>query len=125
MTMNVHKRVSDCAQTLSDGKLLARFSGGDAIAQEFQYHIACLAGLYNRERSYLWATKRLEQECAPEENAHPQAFSELVTYLVETSRSGEGPAVFLLADIVCLYTERVDAPAVNSTRLKQKLLLWL
>ncbi|KAJ3613285.1 hypothetical protein NHX12_019535 [Muraenolepis orangiensis] len=44
--------------------------------------------LYNRERSYLRATKRLEQECAPEEDAHPQAFSELVTYLVETTRSG-------------------------------------
>ncbi|KAJ3591197.1 hypothetical protein NHX12_009144 [Muraenolepis orangiensis] len=84
MTMNLNKRVSECAQTLNDGKLLARLSGGDAIAQEFQYHVACLADLYNRERSYLWATKRLEQECAPEEDAHPQAFSELVTYLVET-----------------------------------------
>ena len=86
-----------------------------------------MTDLYNRERSHLRATKRHEQECAPEEDAHPQAFSELVTYLVETSRSSEGPTVFRLADIVNLYTKcleqlGVEAPAVNSTRLKEKLL---
>ncbi|KAJ8372701.1 hypothetical protein AAFF_G00277700 [Aldrovandia affinis] len=127
MTMNLNNRLNECAQTLNDGKLLARLSGGDAIAQELKYHFACLTDLYNRERTYLRATKRLEQERAPEEDAHPQAFSELVTYLVETTRSGEGPAVFRLADIVHLYAQRleqlgVDAPAVNSTRLKEKLL---
>jgi len=127
MTMNLNNRLNECAQTLNDGKLLARLSGGDAIAQELKYHFACLTDLYNRERTYLRATKRLEQERAPEEDAHPQAFSELVTYLVETTRSGEGPAVFRLADIVHLYAQRleqlgVDAPAVNPTRLKEKLL---
>jgi len=127
MTMNLNNRLNECAQTLNDGKLLARLSDGDAIAQELKYHFACLTDLYNRERTYLRATKRLEQERAPEEDAHPQAFSELVTYLVETTRSGEGPAVFRLADIVHLYAQRleqlgVDAPAVNSTRLKEKLL---
>ncbi|KAJ8379036.1 hypothetical protein AAFF_G00232050 [Aldrovandia affinis] len=127
MTMNLNNRLNECAQTLNDGKLLARLSGGDAIAQELKYRFACLTDLYNRERTYLRATKRLEQECAPEEDAHPQAFSELVTYLVETTRSGEGPAVFRLADIVYLYAQHleqlgVDAPAVNSTRLKEKLL---
>ena len=46
---------------------------------------------------------------------------------METSRSSEGPTVFQLADIVNLYTKcleqlGVEAPAVNSTRLKEKLL---
>ena len=86
-----------------------------------------MTDLYNRERTYLRATKRLEQERPPEEDAYPQAFSEIVTYLVETTRSNEGPAVFRLADIIHLYAQRleqlsVDAPAVNSTRLKEKLL---
>ena len=54
-------------------------------------------------------------------------FSELVTYLVETTRSREGPTVFRLADIVQLYVLRLEqlgvvAPVVNSTRLKDKLL---
>ena len=46
---------------------------------------------------------------------------------MEITRSGEGPAVFRLADIVHLYAQLleqlgVDAPAVNPTRLKEKLL---
>ena len=127
MTMNLNNKLNECARNLNDGKLLARLSGGDAIAQELKYHLKCLTDLYNRERSHLRATKRHEQECAPEEDAHPQAFSELLTYLVETSRSSEGPTVFRLADLVNLYTKRleqlgVEAPAVNSTRLKEKLL---
>ena len=127
MTMNLNNRLNECARNVNDGKLLARLSIGDAIAQELKYHLECLTDLYNRERSHLRATKRHEQECAPEEDAHPQAFLELVTYLVETSRSSEGPTVFRLADIVNLYTKRleqlgVEAPAVNSTRLKEKLL---
>ena len=117
------RRTSLEGQLINDGKLLARLSGGDAIAQELKYYFACLTDLYNRERTYLRATKKLEQEHAPEEDVHPQAFSELV----ETTRSGEGPAVFRLADIVHLYAQRleqlgVDAPAVNPTRLKEKLL---
>ncbi len=126
MTMNLNKRVNECAQTLNDGKLLARLSDGDAIAQEFQYHVACLTDLYNRERSYIRAPKRVEQERAPEEDGHPQAFSELVTYLVETTRSGEGPAVFRLADIVHLYAQfllqscGVDSRCIN-TQLFQAL----
>ena len=36
---------------------------------------------------------RKEKEHAREEDAHPQAFSELVTYLVETTKSDEGPSL--------------------------------
>ena len=49
MMMNFNNRLNECAQTLSDGKLLARLYGGDAIAQELKYHFACLTDLYNRE----------------------------------------------------------------------------
>ena len=57
MTMNLSQRVNEYAQFLSDGKLLAKLSGGDAIAQELKYHPSCFAGLYNRARM-LWP-----QEC--------------------------------------------------------------
>ena len=87
----------------------------------------CLADLYNRERTYFRSTKRQEQEQTLEEDAHPLVFSELVIYIVETKSSCEGPAVFRLADMVQLYSQRleqlgVEAPYVNSTRLKEKLL---
>ena len=50
MTMNLDKRLNDYAQTLNDETLMAKLSGGDAIAQELKYHSTCLVGLYNRER---------------------------------------------------------------------------
>ena len=50
--------------------LCAKLSGGDVIALELQYHAACLADLYNRERSYLRAIKRLEKEYDTAEDAH-------------------------------------------------------
>ena len=127
MTMHLDKRLTECAQNLNDGRLLAKLSGGDAIAQELKYHVMCLADMYNRERTYFRSTKRQEQEQTLEEDAHPLAFSELVIYIVETKSSCEGPAVFRLADMVQLYSQRleqlgVEAPYVNSTRLKEKLL---
>ena len=34
MTQQLNDRVNECALTLSDGKLLAKLSGGDVVAQE-------------------------------------------------------------------------------------------
>ena len=65
MTMQVNKRINECAKTLSDRKLLAKLSVGCVIAQELKYHPACLVALYNRERAYL---KVQEQEKAQEHN---------------------------------------------------------
>lgn len=42
MTMNLNKRPQECAKALNDGKLLAKLSGGDAIAQDLKYHRVCL-----------------------------------------------------------------------------------
>ena len=59
MTQQLNDRVNECALTLSDGKLLAKLSGGDAVMQELKYHPACLVALYNRQRAYL---KAISQE---------------------------------------------------------------
>lgn len=40
MTINLDKRLHECAHTLSDGKLLAKLGAGDAIAQELKYRLA-------------------------------------------------------------------------------------
>ena len=53
MTMELDKRLNECARTLNDGRLLAILSAGDAVAQELQYHRSCLTKLYNRERSHI------------------------------------------------------------------------
>ncbi len=49
MTMKLNKRLNECAKNLSDGKLLAKLSTGDVVAQEMKYHHTCLVALYNRE----------------------------------------------------------------------------
>ena len=35
--MSLNKRLQECAEALNEGKLLAKLSGRDAIAQELKY----------------------------------------------------------------------------------------
>lgn len=127
MTMKLNERVHDCARNLNDGRLLAVLSGGDVVAQELKYHSSCLTGLYNRERDHLRNIEKQKQCHDIEPQPYPLAFSELVTYIMETKSNSEGPSIFRLADLVSLYKQRLqqlglEAPDVNSTRLKDKLL---
>ena len=62
-----------------------------------------------------------------QQDVYPLAFSELITYIVETKSSKEGPSLLRLVDMVQLYKRRLEQigmekPDVNSTRLKEKLL---
>ena len=127
MTMNLNKRLQECAEALNDGKLLAKLSGGDAIAQELKYHRVCLRALYNRERSHLRNLEKSSSATDLEPDVYPLLLSELVTYIVESSLCSEEPVTFRLADICHLYQQcvaqlGVDSPRVNSIRLKDKLL---
>ena len=85
MTMNIDKRLNDCVQTLNDEKLLGKVSGGDAIAQELKYHSTCLVGLYNRERAHRHVEKQFQEGL--QQDVYLLAFSELITYIVETESS--------------------------------------
>ena len=131
MTMQVNKRINECAKTISDKKLLAKLSAGDVIAQELKYHPACLVALYNEERACL---KTKEQEKAQEhwKEAYPIAFSKLVTYISEMKNASDSrdPLIFKLADLTTLYKQRleqlgVESPDVQSTRLKDQLLFHI
>ena len=86
MTMKLNKRVNECAKMISDGKLLAKLSAGDVVAQELKYHPTCLVALNNRERAHLNELKEVKKTEEMERNAaHPIAFSELVTYIRDKS----------------------------------------
>ena len=104
--MNLDKRLNDCVQTLNDEKLMAKLSGGDAIAQELKYHPTCLVGLYNRERAHRHVDKQFQEGL--QQDVYPLAFSELITYIVETKSSKEGPSLLRLADMVQLYKQRLE-----------------
>lgn len=105
---------------MNDEKLLETPSNGDAIAQELKCNFASLTNLYNNQRTYLKANKRLEQEHAIEEDANHISSGD--TNLVRGLQ-----ASFRLADIVHVHAQRLEhlgvgALSLNSTRLKKILL---
>ena len=89
MTMKLNKRVNECAKTLNDGRLLVKLSAGDVVAQELKYHGACLADLYNRERAHLRAEELKNAGEMETGKTYPIAFSELVTYIMETKAASD------------------------------------
>ena len=132
MTMKLNKRVNECAKTLNDGRLLAKLSAGDVVAQELKYHVACLADLYNRERAHLRAEELKNAGEMGTGKAYPIAFSELMTYIMETKAASDHstPPIFRLSDICKLYKQRlqhlgIKTPDVHSTRLKDQLLMHI
>lgn len=103
-TVKLNNRLNDCARNLSDVKLLAKLSAGDAIAQELKYHPRCLAALYNRERARFTAQQK--EEGHQESSTYAIAFSELVTYITESkASSGDSshPPVFKLSCIMDIF----------------------
>ena len=134
MTMKLNDRLNNCAKILNDGKLLAKLSSGDIVAQGFKYDPACPSALYNRERAELRAKEQSTCEgILPKREAYAIAFSELVTFITEskTATSADDGAVrFKMAELVKLYGQRlqqlgVDCPDLNSTILKEQLLLHM
>lgn len=130
MTQQLNDRLNECARTLSDGKLLAKLSCGDVVAQELKYHPSCLAALYNRERAYLKSSSQEHSnQSSCDDEVYPLAFPELLIYITETKNASEAtsPAIFKLADLTLIYKERlkqlgVESPNVHSNRLKDQLL---
>lgn len=132
MTMKLNQRLNGCGQTFGDHRLLAKLSTGDVVAQELKYHSGCIVALYNRERAHLNAQETQQNaERLDTQKIYPIVFSELVTYVNEmrnASEEGSAPVIFKLADLVSLYSQRleqlgVESPVVNRTRLKEQLLL--
>ena len=104
MTMKVNDRLNECAGELSDEKLIAKLRAGDAVAQEFKYHPACLVGMYNREQA-LFNTLKYDQnpESSVNHNLYPSAFSEFAIYMdMKTTSEGTDTVKFKLADLVPL-----------------------
>ena len=124
-TKEVDKKVRECAGLLNDGKLIAKLSGGDLIAIDAKYHSKCLAGLYNRARSYrLQAIKpSVHPLCEPNE----LAFAQLLAYIEEQLETEE-PILLTLSDLVKFYMCKLrelfgkDCGTVNLTHLKERIL---
>ena len=111
-TFEVDKRVRESATIVEYTLLLGKLSMGDMVALEAKYHTRCLLALYNR-------AGKLKAEASQNE---PQM------YIEESRLEANTAPVFKLADLVQLYTSRLEQLGVvsdvrvNSTRLKQRLL---
>ena len=113
MTMKLNKKVNECAKTISDGKLLAKLTAGDVVAQELKYHPTCLVVLYTCERALLHELKELKKTEEIERNAaYLIAFSELATYITETKVTCESsnPPIF---GRVCSTERGLSSLALN------------
>ena len=99
----------------------------DLIAQDAQYHVQCLASLYNRARDS--ETKNCHEFDADDVN-HGIAFAELVSYMEETCKDDLIAPVFKLKDLTVLYGKRLNqlgtniSGRVHSTKLKDRILAY-
>ena len=122
-TFQLDKNVRRCATELNDTNLLAKLSAGDMISQDAMYHTKCLANLYNKVRP---TTK--DENLRKLHEFEGIALAELCSYIEEVRMEQESE-VFILADLVKLYTKRVEqlyglslGNKVNSTHLKNRIL---
>ena len=129
-TFDLDKKVKSAAMKAQNWTLIGKLASGDMHAMDVDYHLTCLASLYNSAR-----TSELNQNengaSNVEEKVSPEAivFAELTMYIEESAC--EGTTVFLLSDLLKLYTTRLEQlglqvqTRINSTRLKEKLMLQM
>jgi len=131
-TFDLDARVKECAAVLGDNHLLAKLAVGDMIALEAKYHSHCLAQFYNRRRSFEREQyHKISTDNAPDSQKNNESivFAQLIAYINDV-RSCDIIPVFKLADLKNLYLTRLNqlnpstVNAVNSSRLKEKLLTY-
>lgn len=101
-TFQVYYSVRKCAHDLQDENL-AKLSAGHLVAQEAKYHAECLTNLYNKAR----AKVSQDQDVSDDQISKGIALTEVISY-IEKKRQDEDVKLFRLADLVKLYTDRLN-----------------
>jgi hypothetical protein len=123
-TFRLDSRVRKCAFDLQDERLLAKLSAGDMVAQDAKYHPRCLASLYNKAAALQDGGKQDRSDRV----SHGIALAELLTYIDEARMDADIAPVFKLADLLRLYSTRLEQLGVeqhirpHSTELKNRIL---
>lgn len=112
------------ATDLQETALLTRIEGGDLIALDAKYHLACLAGLRNRHRSLMRQRQDSSDSQKQEKKIQARAFVELITH-VENCVEG-GQLYFKLSSLRELYENRLldlgIRKEINKVRFKEQVL---
>lgn len=101
-TFSIDSNIRKYALQVQDTVLLAKLSAGDMISQEAMYHKNCYLNLFNKARPQKIVDENGENQI------HGIVLAELVSY-VEDSRMNKGvAAVFRLADLMAMYSNRLE-----------------
>ena len=89
MTIKAGNNIRVMATDLQENELLTRIEGGDLIALDAKYHLACLTALRNRHRSLM----RQRQDCSDnqkeEKKFEARAFVELIAHVENCVEGGQ------------------------------------
>ncbi|CAG9822112.1 unnamed protein product [Phaedon cochleariae] len=122
-TFDTDSNIRSMITELNDTQLLTRIIGGDLIAKEAKYHLACLVHLRNRYRS-LTRKANLQDENTDEKLNECRSFVELSSYIRTSVKSGI--LLFEVSEIHSMYVNRLEElginKQINKTSLKNKLL---
>ena len=124
MTIRAGNNMRVMATDLQESALLTRIEGGDLIALDAKYHLACLTALRNRHRSLM----RQRHDCSDNQKEaqkfEARAFVELIMN-VENCVEG-GQLYFKLSSLREMYENRLldlgIRKEINKVRFKDKVL---
>lgn len=127
-TFELDNKVKSAAMKAQNWTLVGKLASGDMHAMDVDYHLTCLTSLYNSARSLESDTNNGTSDVEQKRPLEAIAFAELTMFVEESV--AEGTTVFLLSDLVKLYTTRLQQlqlslhvqGRVNSTRLKERLM---
>lgn len=127
-TLEIDRRVRECASLVNDNRLIGKLASGDMVAIEAKYHAKCLVGLYNQARKLRLSLNSENASSYKPIDIEELAFSELVALIDETLEVEE-PAVLKLSDLVKFYSSKLSELGgehpdriTDATRLKTRLL---
>ena len=126
-TLEVDRRVRECASLVNDNRLIGKLASGDMVAIEAKYHAKCPVGLYNQARKLKFSLKSENASSCKPIDIEELAFSELVAFIDE-SLEVEEPAVLKPSDLVKFYSSKLSElgeehpDRINATRPKTRVL---
>ena len=109
---------------------MAKLAASDIIAVEAKYHLKCLHSLLNKKRAYDRRKASEASDLMAVDTSYSLALAQLIAYIEEIRSMSQISPVFKLADLVRMFGDRLrqlgcqSENRINSTRLKEKLLLY-
>ena len=104
-TLDADYRIRSMATDLQDTALLAKLEGGDLIALDAKYHLACLTQLRNRYRSLLRQSQQDPYYRNEEKKKQARVFVELISYIENSVE--DGTFCFKFSDLRHLFEKRL------------------